>query len=789
MHLLLPLLALAFCLGALGARAGQLPPVELLLATLLAALAALLLLRRPLAAAGALLVTGLGVGATLGAAAWSSSRPACHVSHATSQTTVRLFATVDGAGSVTASGTRTLLRAHALQRGHGLQRACGAVELTVPAGLWLRSGEEVLVRTRLRPAVVPRNPGSAGFQLRFLSQDVGARARAESGDVAVLHPRRGGPLERLRRRVRDNITAAVERPRARALLGALVLGDRQLLDTQTRQRFARAGVSHLLAISGLHLGLVAGALLLLLRRLLLVVPVLARRTDVRRHAALVAALSTVGYTLLTGASPSTVRACVMVCACFLGLLWARAPDLWRPLSLACLVLLVGDPLNLWRPGFQLSFCAVIGIALAHQRLQRRATSGVLDSPLGWMRGLLLSTIAATLATAPVVAHHFGQVSLAGLATNAVAIPWTTFVLLPLGLCGAVAGLLSSTAGEALLGAAGWAALQLDSLCGLVAAREASVVSWCPGWPVSLGLLAALVALVSGRRVRYVALAISLSLLAASGLWFVVQRGAPALELTFLDVGQGDSTLARLPDGTTILIDGGGSLSESYDPGAARVVPYLRRRGIRRLDLVVATHPHPDHVRGLTAVLRELEVAELWTCWHLEPNPWQQQLLARARRRGVRVNPPRLLRRGRAVVRPLWPAGYDGHCADPGFSANDNSIVLRLELGRSAALLPGDIEAAAEQQLLSRNRRWLRADVLKAPHHGSASSSTEAFLRAVDPRVAVISCGLENSFGIPPPSVQQRYLRLGVPLARVDLDGAIRVTLVPDGTVRWYALTK
>ncbi len=802
MPLLLPFSAAVFCCGVAMGGAWDLPVTALLLLAGGAALATLVLRRSggPATSTAALLVAVLACGAALGARAWRAPVRACHVSRATGREVVRLLATVEGDAVVTSRGWRRLLRARRLERRGRAGSACGAVELHGPPGLRLRRGEQVLLRARLRPAVGARNPGPAGARLRHLGGDVGAVATVAEQDVVVLRSRPEPALERIRQRVRENLAAAVSDPTPRGLVGALVLGDRSTLPAPVRQRFARAGVSHLLAISGLHLALVAGALLVGLRWLLLWVPGLGARTDPRRFAAAGAALATVGYTLLTGGSPSTVRACVMVCACSLGLLWHRAPDLARPLSLAALVLLVLDPLNLWRPGFQLSFCAVIGIVLVHRRvresLARRAsitspagTRSTAPRALRWMGAMAMTTTAATLATAPVVAHHFGQVSVAGLATNIVAIPWTTLVLLPLGLSGAAVGLVAPAVGVPLLAAAGWAAALLDRLCALVASWDLAVVTLAPGWPVTLGLAASLLGLVTRGRSRLVALVLAAALLGAGGVAALHRDLDAALELTFLDVGQGDSTLARFPDGTTVLVDGGGSLSETYDPGAARVVPYLRAAGVTRLDLVVATHPHPDHVKGLAAVLASVEVGELWACWHQEENPWHEDLLRAARRRGIRVTRPRLLRRGEVVLRPIWPEGYDKHCGDPGYSANDNSVVLRLEYGRAAALLPGDIEREVERLLVRGKSRWLRADLLKAPHHGSGTSSSAAFIRAVSPRLTVISCGLDNSFGIPPPRVVARYRRLGVPLARVDLSGAVGVRLHADGRMTWRPLVQ
>ena len=821
--LLLPLLALHLCLGiALGFRI-SFPPVWLLASTLLLGGSGLWAARRgslaraahtleagwhPLVFLLAFCALALCAGLGLSTAALGRRVPACHTSrYADGRTVRRLVATVWQGPVPTARGHRVLLEAEALV---GSADLCGRVELHLPPDRSdLVTGDRVLVRARLRPATGNRNPGAGSSRLRYRSADIGALAFAGPGSIALLACARGGGsslecgsrsgamLDGIRRRIRRLLDTASRGP-ARQILGALVLGEREAVAQQVRQAFTRAGVSHLLAVSGLHLTLMAGGLLWLLRRLLLRITPLARRTDVRRVAAPAALLAAVTYTALTGAAPSTVRACVMTAACLVGLCTSRAPDLVRPLSLAAVLLLVADPLDLFRPGFQLSFLAVAGIAIAvreargagRARGTKTARSGAGRGPLVWFGALARTTVVATLVTAPVVAYHFHQVSLAALLTNLVAIPLTTFVVLPLGLAGALLGLASPALGQPLLAAAGWSAARLHQICDLVSGSDLSVVRWSPGPLITLSCTTLVLGWLLRRRFRRCARAVLL-LAALAMLVSVAGRTwrylSPRLELTFLDVGQGDSTFVRLPGGATMLVDAGGTHLGRWDPGASRVVPFLEAQGVRRLDLVVASHPHPDHIGGLVAVLEAVEVGELWVCWHDEHSIWLERLLQTARRRRVRVAHPRVRRWGEATVRPLWPPGGSS-CADPVYPANDNSIVLRLEYGAAAAILAGDVEQQAETDLARVTPPGqLRAQLLKVPHHGSSSSSSAAFLDAVSPRVAVVSCGTGNAFGFPHPAVLERYHQRGVDVARVDRLGAVVVELGRDGRLNWQGV--
>ena len=203
-------------------------------------------------------------------------------------------------------------------------------------------------------------------------------------------------------------------------------------------------------------------------------------------------------------------------------------------------------------------------------------------------------------------------------------------------------------------------------------------------------------------------------------------------------------------------------------------------GHRRLDLVVATHPHADHVGGLLPVLRDLSVGELWICWHDQQDRWVERLRSVAKRRGTKVSWPHAWRRNGVTIDRLWPEGGFRSCADPSSSANQNSIVLRVEFGKSSLLLTGDIDDKVERKLTSRFPGRLEATLLKAAHHGSRTSSSLAFIKAANPKAVVVSCGPANRFSFPHPQVLDRYRRLGVEVLRIDKIGAIQARLTGQG---------
>lgn len=580
-------------------------------------------------------------------------------------------------------------------------------------------------------------------------------------------------VERLRGKAQARIRA-MHGERA-ATVEALILAQRDGFDPAVRDRFVRAGLAHLLAISGMHVGLITGSLLLLGR--------IARLST--RTSAWAAALLTVGYVLILGAPYAASRAALQVVLLLASRLLQRPADPLAILATAALVILAFDPLAILDPGFQLSFAGVAGIVL----LRRRLIEAV---PLTgrwrtWWEGTAVS-IAATLSTTPIAALHFGQAAPIGILSNLVAIPLSALAV-PALACTLLVGMISLEAGRFLAGGAGLLLAALDRTAAVAAAVPGGNVLVTPD-TVLAWVLAAFLAAWSTRRLarvravrplvrRAVATTAALALLVA---WPLVAGGGRggALEIHGIDVGQGDALAIRTPAGRWILVDTG-PRGATYDAGRSRVVPYLLRHGVRRLEFVVLTHPDSDHIGGAAAVLESFAVGAVVDPGLPAGKAFYLDALRSANRDDVRwiaARPEMEVIVDDVVLRFLHPPEAKLDVAD---DANEVSVAFGLEYGAFRALFLGDAYSDAEQEMVERYGPEMRADLLKVGHHGSRTSTSETLLRAAKPRIAIVSAGRDNSYGHPHAVVVERLERHGVEIFRTDLHGSIRVRARPDGT--------
>lgn len=645
------------------------------------------------------------------------------------------------------------------------------LHLDVPRGVVVAlrpTGEvprgRVRVRGVLRPARAASNPG--GFdELAWLRRRGGAHvlqvtlpmpgaAAARAPEAAPSGGAGSAAGEGFRDRVRAAVTHGLSPPQAR-LMRALVLGERE--DSgDLRDVFARAGLAHLLALSGLHLGVLAGAVALLAAPL----------GPVRW--ALVAALA-VGFAVWIGPTPSLIRAAAMTAA--MGT--SAAVGAGRPHTVAALALAAAGTLAV-RPdwlhdvSFQLSYGSLLGILALGAPLARRLTAGrPAWHPLGWIPAGLAVSASATLATLPWTVSTFGYVPPLAPVVNLPALPLTG-VLVPAGLAAGLAGAAWPPLGYVFSAALAPVAALLLALAD--AGSRLPVVTWGEVGAAGRGLwllaLAPWALVVRGRLKPWRALCVVTCAAVAA---LATPSALPRVEVVVLDVGQGDSILVRLPGRVEVLIDGGGTPFSDFDVGAAVVVPALRALGVDELELVVATHADADHMEGLSAVLREVPVLTLAYGFEAPERRVWRELAAVAGAREVPLVPLRRGHRfefGDATLHVLHPGARRGD------EHNEDSVALRIDWrGRSWALLLGDLGARTESALAVPP-----TPLLLAPHHGSAHSTSTALLRAARPGTVAISVGT-NSYGHPAEAVLERVRASGARVRRTDLEGALR--FVPD----------
>jgi competence protein ComEC len=566
-----------------------------------------------------------------------------------------------------------------------------------------------------------------------------------------------------RRRISATFASAAE-PMARAL----VLGENDL-DPDDDAAFRKSGLSHMLAVSGTHLVFAVLSLVRLVTALLLRWERFSCGRDVGRYAALVGVVLSLFYADFAGGSGSALRAAYMLCAVLSARALGRHGSATRALGLSLVLGWLFDPLVAFDISFLLSAAATSGLLLLSEPLSRPCEH--LSSRFArWLGEAVATTLSAMIPCAPLLALMSPEITFAGIIANVIAAPLGETIALPLCLLHCLsAGWPALEAGIALVASGALLAVRLvarESAAGLVLGRLAGrSAGWHRFWMLSAGVSLALIEVATRRS------------------------SAPrnVVRFTALAVGQGDSSLVDLPDGRVVLIDGGGAPAGGPDPGTRVVLPVLRARRRTRLDVVVLSHPHPDHFGGLLAVARSVPIGEVWDTaqgTREGAGPVYAEFRRELAARGVPVLGPRELCGKR---RHFGAAQLDvlGPCPDytPGRDANDNSIVLRLEFGARSFLLMGDAEARAEDDLVTAYGDALRSDVLKVGHHGSRTSSSALLLSHVKPELATISCGVRNRFGHPVPSVVERLSQFGAEVLRTDHDGALEI--VSDGrAVTW-----
>ncbi len=665
----------------------------------------------------------------------------------------------------------------------------------LPRGIAVESGDRLRLTTRVE---LPEDFDGFAYREYLARQGIGGIGEAQSAERVG---RTDGPaawLASIRNALLDGLNRVVPEPEA-ALGAGILLGVRSAIAPDINEAFARAGLTHVVAISGWNIAIVAALVAAAAR------PV--ERRGGRWSAALIVTATVAGYVVLTGATPSVVRAALMAGALLVGRLGGSRAHAGSALALAALVMLLVAPSLLWDVGFQLSLLATGGLIWFGGPIERRLA--------GWpglIREPVALTLAAQVTTLPVILVNFERLSLVAPVANVLVVPFVPLAMLFSAAgrgggggrrgaaaarrlrCRGVAGGRRGVAGAAddrgarergRVGAARRGRRHAPGAsCRRMAAhrRARGMGAGCRSGPPPDPRAAARAG-ADGRVLRLARrvarpLPLAAALLVILGAISLASLPDGRLHLTVLDVGQGDGILIETPTGATMLVDGGPDPELTLGRLGANLAFFDRR-----IDLVLLSHPHQDHVAGLVDVLDRFRIGTLLHGGiHFDNQAYDQLLADAAEDPMLRVD---LARAGQVfrldeetTVEVLYPSAADAANPLPHGDINNGSVVVLLRHGEFEALLTGDAEAPIEETLL---RRGLvpRVEVLKVGHHGSASSSTPAFLEAARPGVAVISSGVDNEYGHPAfETLRALGAVAGLTLHRTDLDGDVEI--VSDG---------
>jgi competence protein ComEC len=710
-----------------------------------------------------------------------------HISRNCSDAPVLLEGVIDSRPEKEEHGYRLNLKTEKLFSDFHVKGVTGRLLLTAKEGkMDFVTGDRIRFSAKIKR---PRNYGLPGeFDVeRYLAfRNVFATTFVKNSDEIVfmgnsgefgLQRRIDAIAQHLGKSI-ENVVPATES----SVLRALLLGDMGAVPKVVKDAYTRSGVNHILSISGFHVGIIAFFIFQILLLTAKTSEYLLLHLNMRRFSLLLTLPVLVFYLFLSGAAPATFRSVIMIGVYILAVFIEREVDPIDSLMLAAIIILAGSPTALFDLSFQLSFLAFWGILVI---------TPIFVAPFKSIQGktpyklllFFMASAAATAATILPVAFYFHRTTLTGLITNFIIVPLLGYGAVVAGFTALPFIYLAPFIAKPLLFAASFLVKVSNSVIMLLAK--------IPTLPVfnpsrfELGIFyifMVVITFIKSRKIRQYG-GLSLAILFIGS--FITHGSADKgkLKLTFLSVGQGESTLINFPNGKNMLIDGGGSPGEtSWDVGEKLLAPALWKMGVDRVDYMVLTHPHPDHHQGLNFVAANFTIGEFWEGESFPDSKEYLELMEILKRRRIpvrRINSESApIEIGGVRIEPLAPfPGQPPVSADGFYATNDESLVFRLVLGQFAALFTGDIGGEIEARL-AEHPELLCCAILKIPHHGSRYSSSLPFLKATAPKIAVVSAGYGNSFHLPSQETVEKLKMLGIRLYRTDIDGTVQA--VCDG---------
>ncbi len=690
------------------------------------------------------------------------------------------------------------MRGEKMQAGRGCLVQIFVFDKGVGRGHLLR-GDYVRAAVRLKKPKNLNNPGSFDYRSSLARKGVGLIAYVGSRDDIIVDPARTRTgirrwIDSARLRIKDVILSSTGGQTVAGIVTALVIGDQGFISRDIRRMFASTGVIHILVVAGLHLAIITHLFYLLMKFALSRSAYVCLHANIPKLSLSLSLVPMLAYIFISGANAPVVRSGTMIavyCALFL---LNKTKARWTGILVAGILILALDPMAVYSISFQLSFTAVASIIAFMPVISRITSAGTRkiesrwqQTAVQWLLGMFLVSLFVTLGLSGVLAYYFNTIPLFGILLNLIVIPFFCYVVLPLSLIASAAGLVLPWLGHALFLII---AVLLHGIVGIVwQGATASLASLRVPTPTVFELFLYYACLIAALNTRHSTLNKTLPLLgvlcllgaADAGYYVYETRFVKTLRITFIDVGQGDSAVIEFPYGTTMLIDAGGGAYRRYDTGEAIVARYLWSYKRSSIDYVVSSHPQDDHVAGLGFIIANMGVKRVYKSDCAPDTAVYRAFTDAVSGSGAQLstitNTVQTFAVNGVNVR-LFSMPHEACDAGIRKDINNDAVLVKLTYKKVSILFTGDIEKDAEGALVAAYGDALRSTIMKAAHHGSATSSTGHFLDAVGPRVVIIPVGKDNPFRMPAKSVLRRLLSRGIRVVRTDRSGAI--TIITDG---------
>jgi len=679
-------------------------------------------------------------------------------------------------------------------------------------------GDGISFKSKIRSINNFKNPGRFDYKRHMLFSGISGSSSVTGKKIVRLKKNKEKKIIWLIENVRIAVSELIEKmenTKHKGILKALIIGEKNEISKINREAFNRAGIGHILAISGLHIGIIASFSFILFKWILSFNTFLLWNAQTKKISAILSLFPVFVYGLLSGMSPSTQRAIIMVSVFMLTFVLANEQDIINTLSFAALIILIIKPTSVYLASFQLSFSAVFFIILGLNAIKSRFNNLLVykdkavsckycNRMLTKVAILMLVSFFAILGSLPFTMLYFNQISIVSIFSNLIFVPVIGFAVVPLGLFALF-----------LYPASTWAALLFLKVSGKILDHAVDIaisISKLPfasyktvtpnlieitiyyilllsalyiiGSPNSVNDKAKNRATIKRKKIALIAAIVALLAICLDVLYWMSNRLLhDDLKVTIIDVGQGSAALAELPCGFNMMIDGGGfSDNMAFDMGKRVIAPFLWTKKIKTVDVLILSHPNSDHLNGLIYIARHFNVKSIWTNNEKVNTVGYNTLMQVIKKNNIKMPaysklPKKIVING-VNVNILYPSKnfLNNKKKSRWRNTNNNSLVVQLKHGSKSFLFTGDINSKAEKELVGLEKDNIESYVLIVPHHGSKTSSSALLIKKVKPVVAVISAGYKNKFRFPDPTVLNRYKKAGCQIFRTDIHGAITFTI-------------